>query len=321
MQYGRCYVQKLNDKEKQAEKTGRGNSVTYNAALNSLQKYINRDTLDIAEITPKFIHGWIDWILTHRTSSNRQTGERAASLYPSNIRALHNRAKEEFNNEDEGIIRIPLSPFSKVKLPAMPKVRKRALPPEKIKQIFNLPYREKPQHGVTDRFNLAKDMFILSFCLLGINSIDLYFCDELKGGRLIYQRIKTHNRRSDKAEMSIKTEPEIAGIMEKYRDATGVRVFRFHAMYSTPQNFNTAINNGLKQIGKIICEDDLEYYAARHSWATIARNRCDVSKYDIHEFLNHAPDSDMKVTDIYIDKDFSVQDKTNRKVLDYIVNY
>ena len=61
--------------------------------------------------------------------------------------------------------------------------------------------------------------------------------------------------------------------------------------------------------------DDLQFYAARHSWATIARNIAGIDKYTVHEALNHA-DGDMKVTDIYINRDFSNIWKANRKVLD-----
>lgn len=51
-------------------------------------------------------------------------GERAQSLYPSQLRAIHNMAKAEFNDEDMGVIRIPYSPFKKVKLPKIPVTRK-----------------------------------------------------------------------------------------------------------------------------------------------------------------------------------------------------
>jgi hypothetical protein len=157
--------------------------------LDNLEKHINRSALDVHEITSKFIQGCIEWIMEQAAPSGRKKGERAASLYPSSIRALHNRAKQEFNNEDEGIIRIPLSPFSKIKLPSMPKVRKHALSPEKIKQISDLPYQKELNTGTANRFNIAKDVFMLSFCLWGINSIDLYYCDKLKDGRLIYTQM------------------------------------------------------------------------------------------------------------------------------------
>jgi integrase len=75
------------------------------------------------------------------------------------------------------------------------------------------------------------------------------------------------------------------------------------------------INKGLKRIGEKLGVDDLEFYAARHSWATIARSAAvGIDKYTVHEALNHS-DSRMKITDIYIDRDWSNIWNANKKVL------
>lgn len=55
----------------------------------------------------------------------------------------------------------------------------------------------------------------------------------------------------------------------------------------------------------------------RHSWATIARNNCGVSKDDINLSLNHV-DEGLKMADVYIAKDWSLIDEANRKVIDYL---
>lgn len=88
-------------------------------------------------------------------------------------------------------------------------------------------------------------------------------------------------------------------------------------MTSTKKYFNKAINKGLKQIGELIKENDLEYYSARHSWATIARNKCNIDKHIVSEALNHT-DPSMRVTDFYLEKDFTQVNEANRLVLDYI---
>jgi len=60
----------------------------------------------------------------------------------------------------------------------------------------------------------------------------------------------------------------------------------------------------------------LEYYAARHSWATIARSKkVGIEKAVVHEALNHV-DLIMKTTDIYTDRDWSVIWEANKKVLE-----
>lgn len=300
----------------QLSESGRsGSAGNYRVAINSLMEYSGRDKIDISEITGKFIEGFIDWIRNKPASGKREKGKRAESLYPAMIRAIHNRAKKEFNEEDRGIINIPYSPFSSVSIPAQPQTKKRALLVEDIRRIAQLKDREITQTG-TNRYNLARDVFMLSFFLVGINSIDLYYCDNYKDGRLSYKRRKTTGRRQDEAFISIKVEPEAIPFIEKYRDSTGMRVFKFYQLYSTPSTFNAAVNKGLKLIGSDLGIDDLEFYAARHSWATIARNKCAVSKDDVDLSLNHKSEKNA-VADIYIDTDWSLIDKANRKVVNH----
>ena len=131
--------------------------------------------------------------------------------------------------------------------------------------------------------NLAKDCFILSFCLMGTNSVDLFNCTEIANGTITYYRTKTTARRLDRAKMEVKIPPFLRPLYEKYRDKTGQRVFKFYRLYNTDKNFNRAINIGLKKIGAKLNLTDLEYYAARHSWATIALNKCGIDKYVVHE--------------------------------------
>lgn len=310
--YARQYILHLKE-------TGHtGNALSYQVAINNLVRFVGRDSVSIKEITVKFINDWIKWIKENpaRSKPEANHGERAQSLYISQLRAIHNRAKKEFNDEDAGVIRIPYSPFSHIDFPKLPATRKRALTVEQIQTIANLEYTKILQPG-TNRFNFAKDVFLLSFGLIGMNAIDLYNCTDYRNGRITYQRIKTKERRIDKAEISIKVEPEYQALVDKYRDPTGKRVFRFYTMYADVNTFSTALNKGLKKVGKLVGVDDLEFYAARHSWATIALNDAGVDKYTVHTSLNHVDDS-MRVTDIYIKKSWDPIDQANRKVINLV---
>lgn len=310
VEFGRGVIQKLID-------TGhRGNALAYRSALNALVLFAGREQIDISEINAKLIRAFSEWIATKESNSKRVKGERAQSLYLAGIRALHNRAKVEYNDEDLGIIRVQLSPFAKIKVPKAPLTKKRALTIEQIQQIIDLPYKLRSGCEPEEycRFNLAKDMFILSFALIGMNSVDLYNCTDYKDGFITYQRTKTKNRRQDKAEITIEVQPQIAPLFEKYRDKSGERVFDFHHHYSTAVGFNSNINKLLKTIGAELKIDDLEFYAARHSWATIALNDVEANKYVVHTALNHI-DEAMRVTDIYIKKDFTIINQTNAEVL------
>lgn len=210
---------------------------------------------------------------------------------------------------------------SRYKVPRQNIAEKRAISADLVREIIKLPYDTTSRgNNKENRYNLAKDCFILSFCLIGMNSVDLYNAEICENSEIVYCRTKTKDRRSDNAKIRIKIHPLILPIIKKYMDKTGKRVFRFYQMYADQSTFNAALNKGLKAVGKKIGIPDLEFYAARHSWATIARNDLNTDKSTIDEALNHV-DKNLSVTDLYIKKDFSIINKVNKSVLDYIFNF
>jgi integrase len=321
IEYGKKYIESLE------EQNISGNSKVYKVALNNLEKFVGRDSLDINEITTRFVNDWIKWI--RERPSNRAKGGRAESLYPETIRSLHNLAKDEYNNEDIGDIKIPLSPFKKARIPELPGKIDIDLSVEDLRAIHNLPYTESVHLG-NNKFNLAKDVFMLSFMLIGMNIADLYNCTNYSNGRITYYRTKVKNRREDMGLFSVKVEPEVLPLINKYRDPSKQRVFNFYKMYSSVDTFTAAVNGlsrknkkgkvfytGLKKVGEAIGVKGLKFYSARHTWATITRNNVGIDKYTVHEALNHV-DDDMKATDIYLKRDWSQIDKANRATLDYV---
>lgn len=298
-------------------KAGRvGTAKSYECTINALVRWLKREHLYINEITVQFLTDFYLWIKNDMPArQGRKKGERAPSLYLGNIRILHNKAKDIYNDEDAGVIRIPLSPFKRFHVPRQPLTRKRSITTEQLQAIMQVPDGKTKDSRVT----LARDMFLLSFGLIGMNSVDLYNCTQIEGNRIIYQRTKTRNRRADHATISIKVEPCVMPLLEKYRDKTGKRVFNFYQRYSDSHTFNANINKGLKKIGAMheVSIADLEFYAARHTWATLARNKAGIDKATIHEALNHV-DEQMRITDIYIDRDYSKQDEANKTLLELV---
>lgn len=253
----------------------------------------------------------------------RKVPNRPKQLYIGSLRHLFKEAQKKYNDYDRNVILIPNDPFRFFVAPKQEATRKRAITPEQIKAIFALPYRKTASgNEVCCRYNLAKDCFILSFCLIGMNSADLFNATEITNRTITYYRTKTKDRRLDNAKMMVRIPSVAIPIMNRWVDQSKKRVFRFHRDYATESSFNRAINYGLKEIGATIGIDDLEFYAARHSWATIALNKCGIDKYTVHSALNHVDDA-MKVTDIYIERDFEIENRANEKVLAYVfsVNY
>ena len=298
----------------------------YTSALNALVRFIGKETLDINLITLDFLEQFKAFLIEERDArtkklmqqGKRVTSNRTLSLYLVSIKKLFNEAKRKFNKKDKNLILISNSPFEDFKIPKQEATRKRAIPADIIKKVWKLPYKDmKKGYKSTCRYNLAKDCFILSFCLMGINSADLYNATEMRGNTIIYNRTKTKARRLDGAKMMVDIPKIVQPLIDKYKDSTGKRLFNFYQYYGDEKTFNKAINYGLKEIGAILEVDDLEYYAARHSWATIALNKVGIDKYIVHAALNHIDDS-MKVTDIYIERDFVNENKTNTKVVKYV---
>lgn len=298
----------------------------YTTAINALVRFIGKEELDVNLITTIFLENFKVFLNKEREvrmkkliqQGKRVPSNRSLSLYLVSIKKLFKEAQKKYNKREKNLILIPNNPFIDFEIPKQEATRKRAIPADIIKKVWKLPYKDmKKGYKSTCRYNLAKDCFILSFCLMGINSADLYNATEMANNTITYNRTKTKDRRLDNAQMKVDI-PKIAlPLIEKYRDKSGKRLFNFYQYYADEKGFNKAINYGLKEIGTILGVDDLEYYAARHSWATIALNKVGIDKYIVHAALNHIDDS-MKVTDIYIERDFVNENKANAKVVKYV---
>lgn len=305
-----------------ADRMNPSSARNYRSAASALERYTHGRTLDIAEITPRLLTDFERFLRNEpsqrglnraKGQSTARKGERAVSLYLGVVRAVHNRARNEFNDESLGEINIPGTPFSKYKVPKEGPVEKRAVGTEIIQRIIDLedePHAEQSR-ALNTRRDLARDCFLLSFGLAGMNAADLYGCpaSALKGDVITYNRQKTASRRSDRAEMQIRIEPQLAGLVAQYRDPAGIRLFRFYSQYASPDNFTRALNTGLKRIAEIVVADrealDLTFYSARHTWATVARSSAlNIDKYTVHEALNHV-DAGLKITDRYITRDWT----------------
>lgn len=164
-----------------------------------------------------------------------------------------------------------------------------------------------------------RDLFVLSFFLIGINPKDLMELTEIVDGRVEFNRSKTRRF------YSIKVEPEALEIINRYR---GTR----HLIdpldrYTKYKDYLSRWNKALKTIGTTYEKGKygaksyhplfptLSCYWARHTWATIAAS-LDIPKETIAHGLGHGGDT---VTDIYIDFNMAKVDEANRRIIDYVL--
>lgn len=290
--------------------------------LRSLQDY-HPEKLPFSKINKEFILGYIDFLSTVRTLKRKdqfgrdtiQVSKRMSEATINDrlriIRALINKAMYKYNTEEDEYIKNRVFKFIKIQSPK-PK-QKRAIPVDVIRQIFNY-------HSETDkRGQLARDLFIASFFLCGMNAIDFYNMEKNSyyDQKLCYQRSKTKYKRFDNAEIMVWIPDLVVPILQKYLDNKSKYLFVFRSEYSHPQTFSSILNSGLKRIAKAIgYEENLTFYAARHSFATIARNDCRIEKSTVAECLNHSQNT---ITDFYLVKDYTRIWDAQKIVYDYVL--
>jgi integrase len=318
IKYGREKISKMKE----------GTGKIYTTTLNAILRFTNGKEIDIQEITSSWLKNFVEFleeeprIRTNVKNSNEKKGERAKSLYTSCIRHLYNMAREEYNDEERQVVPIPYNPFTRFKMPKAPAPKDRDLSVEVIQRIIDLDLDDKNSNnigirtGEYSRIRLARDMFLISFGLIGMNTADIYEMKKVRNGVVDYERKKTRDRRADRARMKVRVEPEIAKYMDKYHAPFSKdHQLTIPVHYSSAEGFSDAINKGLRVIADMIGVDRFTLYSARHSWSTIAHNVARIDKYLIHAAINHT-DKSMSVTDIYIAKDYSLFWDANRKVLD-----
>ena len=270
----------------------------YKCMLNTFESFLGKRSIDFADINYTLLKRFEDYL------SDRP---RAQSLYLGELRHLFREAMLEYNTEDDSVI--AYDPFVKYKAPRqVMKKGVRALTQKDLLKIFA--FKGRPN----SREQRARDCFILSFCLMGMNSADLYNATNYSYNTIRYNRTKTKDRRSDEAYIEVKVHPFIKQLVETYRGTS--HVFNFHTRYGNLDTFNQNLNKGLKIVGKAVGIPHLEFYQARHTFATLSRNLMRFSKSDVDEALNHV--GSYGIADVYISKDFSIINDNNFKLIDKV---
>lgn len=312
--YGRKYADSI-------EKQGRvGTAKQYRIAMNALERFAGK-IVDVNDITVSFLKMYERHLREEPTYKGLRSGEsiitnkpksgRAVSLYMSHLKFIFGQAKLEFNDEETGKINIPLSPFDRYKIAPLPQAKHRVLSLEQIQEIINLPYATEQKSNST--MVMAKDVFLLSFGLMGMNTADMYELDSFYDGVISYERKKTRTRRTDKAFIKIRVEEKLLPLFEKYKGENSV--FSFRERYKDADIFNKMVNQGLKKIGKRLGIEGLTFYHARHSMASICANKLGIDIARVDEMLNHS-DSSMALARVYIEKDFKPLWEANKKLID-----
>lgn len=302
------FIDFVNYSQKIIEKTKKGKtSDWYQLSIDNLCWFYGRKKIDIRDITVNRLNEYMEK-LSECGPSGKPLAPGAISNYMRGLRALFNKARKHFNNEDYDIIRVPNEPFKKISIPKYRRSRKNL----SVEDIIRI---RDGEFG-TKRANMARDVFMIMFYLMGINVNDLYSRAKVVRARIEYERSKTDTEDNEMFPLSIRIEPELHNLLEKYSSRDTLSYFKSN--YCDSYNFMKAVNKGLEVISnELNLGVKVTTNWARHSWATIARNKAGVPKADIDFCLGHV-NNDHKMADIYIDIDYSIFDKSNRLVLDLL---
>ena len=271
---------------------------TYTATLSSFLRFQNRKDVLMEEMTSDLMQEYEAYLKASGIVMN------TISFYMRILRAVYNRAVEK------GIVE-QRNPFRHV-YTGIDKTVKRALALKEIRKIKELDLTFYPA------LDFARDMFLFSFYTRGMSFVDMAYLQksDLKNGVLVYRRRKTGQQ------LSVKWEECMQAIVDKYKvrvmpdwpyllpiitvmDAKKVRKQYKNSLY--------AVNLNLKRVAaRIGLSIPLTTYVARHSWASIARNK-NIPLAVISEAMGH--DSEL-TTQIYLASlECSVIDNANTLIL------
>lgn len=299
-----------------------GTAGNYLVALNALLRYFKGRHPDISEITVRTMREFEEFLrvesnmLYHRDTEllherkNVKKKDKTIQNYISLIRAIYKKARRQFNEPDRNYFPIPIDIFEYYQPKKVQVVREpKDIPMEWVQLMID------QRTTLRKRERLGVDVFLLSFGLMGINVVDLFtIAEKPRDGVLHYYRTKTKDTKEDGAEMYVRIEPCIAAIMSEYRSRS--RVFSFHERYVDVKGFNVAVNEGLRQwIQRNKLNKDFTFYAARHTWGTIAASKKVGIDYGVvTEGLCHS-DRSRRMDLVYIRKDWEKVWDANAKVL------
>lgn len=271
---------------------GEGTRRAYETALNSFARHAGREAVDCSEVTRLTAQEWADTL-------SAQT----APGYVSKMRHVWEQARSRY--DADGTERVGANPFTGLALPVAVHRGQRSLGREGMQRLIS---------AVTDdpAERRALDWFVLSFALMGMNYIDLLGAEPPRKGVLTYRRRKTRERRADGAEMRVRVPGCLEPFVRRQR-ARGGRWWLRAPRDGNEQVLANALNARLKEWARRERLPEFTFYAARHTWATVARSaECGVPYPVIEDCLNHKAQG---LLDIYAERDWRTLDEANARVL------
>jgi len=267
----------------------------YQYTVEKLKVFAKKDMIRFEDITFQFLRQFDDWLF------NTESGKNTRSIHFRNIRTIINRAI------DDEIIKQELYPFRKFKIKSEEK-EKVSLTAEQVRTLYMYDFK-------TPALRMARDFWMLSFFLCGINPVDLFNMKKSENGFVSFIRAKMQGENHNVVHLMI--QPEAQAIVNLYKsDENSLYLLKFNDKYVSYEIFKSFLSKKIREIAVIAGIKGLTLYMARYSWATIA-DGLDIQEKTISKGLGHVDRS--MAGRKYITYDWSKVDRANRIVIDHIL--
>lgn len=289
------FLEEQVERQERMQKYGTAN--TYISAYRRFKEYRHDRDLVFDELTPDMIEEYEAWL------ANRNQKPNTIRFY---LRTLNTMFCKAASN---GLLSEGRKLFSRVRLSYVA-TTKRALSEADILAMQNL----KLEADTALAF--ARDMFMFSFYMRGMPFVDIAFLkkSDLKNGMLSYRRKKTNQP------LLVEWEQVHRDIVERYAHRTRNSPYMLPIIketdgteYKQYKRVQENVNRALKKIGNMIgLKMPLTAYAARHSWASMARDM-NIPIPIISECMGH---QSYKTTQVYLNSiDMSKISEANRTII------
>lgn len=291
-----CFSKHISDYEKAGRK---GSAANYRSSYRLLLSFLDGQHLTSQHLSARWAERYERWLRARGVTTNTVT------FHLRNLRAVYNRSVKKRL--------IPASfpnPFTHLTV-RQTVTRKRALSRETIKRICTADLS-----ALHPKYSLARDIFMFSFFTRGMSFVDMAYLkkSDVSDSTLTYRRRKTGQT------LSVGWEQQMQAIVDRYATEKATSyllplITREDGTERTQyESKMQQVNRHLKKIGQQLgLPIPLTTYCARHSWATIARDR-NVPLAVISEALGH---DNEQTTRIYLDSiRTSVVDDANRMIIE-----
>ena len=276
----------------------------YTYALKSLVSYqvacCGKDTILFRDITVDWIKGYLSYLqgggyqyVRGRNALNLQSlSAWTVNTYASCLKKVINCAVDT-DRLSERVLRA----FKKFKAGVVYK-DPYTLSIDDLRTLLNYPF-------TTMRQRMVRDLFIFSFCTMGMNLTDLY--------QLQKKAVKMKDDAGEIKYIRAKTGKEIVVIMNSYasqlhniiapyitassinvwsKNVSSSRYFAFDAIYNRYHTFASNIQKIVREVRTIMgFDDEFSFYTARDSWASIMSSEYQLGQEYVDAGLGHSSKS------------------------------